>query len=138
MEELFVHALLYSEGVDMWANFSQTLDRLFMEDPGNEDYLSLEEMTPKEAVLHSIGIMYRTGFDSERFGKLLMRALQQLYRDAPLEIFARKVYSLWRKLPDVIGEGEPFFTLSYADDCLSYGDEAQCRQLYENAMHYYD
>lgn len=33
---------------------------------------------------------------------------------------------------------EPFYILSYADDCLGYGDEKQCRELYENALNYYD
>ncbi len=138
MEELFVYALLCSEGVDMWGMYSQALDRLFIENPGNEDYLSLEEMTPKEAVLHSIAVMRRTEFNSEYFGKILMKSLQQVYENTALEVFARNMYSLWGKLPEIICEEEPFFTLSYADDCLSYGDEHQCRQLYENAMHYYD
>ncbi len=138
MEELFVYALLCSEGIDMWAMYSQKLDKLFIENPENKDYLFLEEMTPKEAVLHSIAIMYRTEFNSEYFGKILMKSLQQVYKDTALEIFAKKMYSLWEKLPEVIKEREPFFTLSYADDCLSYGDEDQCRQLYEEAMHYYD
>ncbi len=138
MEELFVYALLCSEGVDMWAMYSQALDKLFIENPEKEDYLSLEEMAPKEAVLHSIAVMHRTEFDSECFGKVLMRSLKQVYENTALEIFAGKVYSLWGKLPGIIAEEEPFFTLSYADDCLSYGDEDQCRQLYEKAMHYYD
>lgn len=138
MEELFVYALLCSEGVDLWTMYSQALDKIFMEEPGNEEYLSLEEMTPKEAVLHSISVMNRVEFDSECFGKILMKSLQQLYKDTDLEIFAQKVYSLWRKFPEAICKEEPFFTLNYADDCLSYGDEEQCRQLYEKAMHYYD
>lgn len=138
MEELFVYALLCCEGYDMWAMYSQALDRLFMEAPGDEEYLSMEEMTPKEAVLHSIAVMYRTEFNSEHFGKVLMKSLQQLYQDTALETFAEKAYSLWKKLPETIDKEEPFFTLCYADDCLSYGDEEQCRQLYEKAMHYYD
>ncbi len=41
-------------------------------------------------------------------------------------------------MPRDIGQKEPFLTLCYADDCLSYHDEEQCRKLYEKAMCYYD
>ena len=50
MEELFVYALLYSEGFDVWPLYANKLDRLFMEDMENEAYLTLEGMAPKEAV----------------------------------------------------------------------------------------
>ena len=138
MEELFVYALLYSEGFDVWTMYSDTLDKLFIGNPENEEYLSLEEMTPKEAVLHSISVMHRSDFDPNNFGKIFMNSLQQIYEDTSIEIFAGKMYSLWNKLPEFINKEEPFFTLCYADDCLSYGDENQCRQLYEKAMNYYD
>lgn len=32
----------------------------------------------------------------------------------------------------------PFYILSYADDPLSWGDEKQARELYENAIGYYN
>lgn len=138
MEELFVYALLYSEGFDAWSSYADTLDKLFMEDLENETFLSLEGMTPKDAVLHTIAVMYGSEFDTESFGKILMRSLLPIYENTNLEIFAEKMYSLWNKLPRRIDEHEPFFTLCYADDCLSYHDEEQCRELYEKAMHYYD
>ena len=50
MEELFVYALLYSEGFDVWSSYADILDKLFIEDTKNDTYLSLEGMTPKEAV----------------------------------------------------------------------------------------
>ena len=138
MEELFVYALLYSEGFDVWTMYAKALDKLFLENPENEEYLSLEGMTPKEAVLHSISIMCGSEFDTGRFGKILMKSLRRIYEELSLEVFGRKMYSLWMKLPGCIGQEEPFFTFCYADDCLSYGDENQCRQLYEEAMRYYD
>jgi hypothetical protein len=137
MEELFVYALLYSEGFDMWPSYTGTLDKLFIEDPENEIYLSLEGMAPKEAVLHTLSIMDESEFDMESFGKILMQSLLRIYEDTGIELFARKMYSLWNKLPRHIGQNEPFFTLCYADDCLSYHDEEQCRLLYEKAMRYY-
>lgn len=132
-----MYALLYSEGFDVWAMYSDTLDKLFIENPEDENYLSLEGMAPKEAVLHTIAIMHRSTFDTGYFGKILMESLRQIYENIRLEIFAKKMYSLWNKLPGFVDKEEPFFILCYADDCLSYGDEYQCRQLYEKAMNYY-
>ena len=45
-----------------------------------------------------------------------------------------RCYQLWTNL-SYVREMELFFTLSYADDCLSYGDEAQTRKLYEKLFH---
>lgn len=138
MEELFVYALLYSEGFDVWPLYADVLDKLFLEDMENELYLSLEGMTPKEAVLHTLSVMDGSEFDTECFGKILMKSLLRIYEKTDIALFAGKMYSLWNKLPGDIGRKEPFLTLCYADDCLSYHDEGQCRKLYEKAMHYYD
>lgn len=138
MEELFVYALLYSEGFDVWSLYADVLDKLFLENIENETYLSLEGMTPKEAVLHTLSVMDRSEFDTECFGKILMRSLLRIYESIDIDLFAKKMYSLWNKLPQGIGQKEPFLTLCYADDCLFYHDEEQCRKLYEKAMCYYD
>lgn len=138
MEELFVYALLYSEGFDVWSLYADVLDKLFLENIENETYLSLEGMTPKEAVLHTLSVMNRSEFDTECFGKILMRSLLRIYESIDIALFAKKMYSLWNKLPRDIGQKEPFLTLCYVDDCLSYHDEEQCRKLYEKAMCYYD
>lgn len=50
MEELFVYALLYSDGFGVWPLYADALDKLFMEDLENETYLALEGMTPKECI----------------------------------------------------------------------------------------
>lgn len=42
------------------------------------------------------------------------------------------------KMPDSIGKKDPFYIFGYADDCLAYGDEQQCRELYERALDYYE
>ena len=138
MEELFVYALLYSEGFDVWSSYADILDKLFIEDTKNDTYLSLEGMTPEEAVLHTLSIMDENEFDTEYFGRILMQSLLRIYEHTDIEVFARKMYSLWNKLPWDIGRKEPFLTFCYADDCLSYHDEEQCRKLYEKAMGYYD
>lgn len=83
MEKLFVYALLYSEGFDVWSLYADVLDKLFLENIENETYLSLEGMTPKEAVLHTLSVMDRSEFDTECFGKILMRSLLRIYDTVP-------------------------------------------------------
>ena len=139
MEELFAYALLFIEGYDCWELYSEQLDKLFLESPENEEYLYLEELkSPKEAMLHIISIMYNESFDADRFGRTLMKLIAPIYARSDLTEFATKMYHLWEKLPSAIDTEQPFWTFSYAGDCLSYGDEKQCRELYEKAIHYYD
>lgn len=73
------------------------------------------------------------------FGKLLMAALNPIYEGSEIGDFGNRMYKLWQRFPSVIEYGEdPFYVFCYADDCLSYGDEKQCRKLYESALSYYD
>ena len=139
MEELFAYALLFCEGYDFWKQYSEQLDKLFLESPDNEEYLYLEELnSPKEAAIHILSVMSESSFNEDLFGRALMKLIAQAYATSDLADFGGKMYSLWNKLPKGIEQKEPFFTFCYADDCLSYGDEAQCRELYEKAIHYYD
>ena len=136
MEELFAYALLFCEDYDFWDLYSERLDKLFLEYPDNEEYLYLESLTsPKEAALHIISAISGMSFDTKLFGRTLMKLIGQAYTKSDLIKFSRRMYSLWNDLPASIHHKEPFFTLSYADDCLSYGDKKQCRKLYEQAIH---
>lgn len=72
------------------------------------------------------------------FGKHLMENLKPIYREGSLKEFGRDMYELWEKLPDSIGKKDPFYIFGYANDCLAYGDEQQCRELYERALDYYE
>ena len=137
MEELYVCALLCSVGFDRYAEFQTALERHFLADPANEALLDLEERGTKDAILHALHRMAENGVETEKFGKKLMAALKLLYRSSRISDFAGKMYALWRALPEKLAREEPFATLSYADDCLPYGDEAQCRRLYEAAFDHY-
>lgn len=138
MEELFAYALLFSEGYDFWKQYSERLDKLFLESPDNEEYLYLETLkSPKEAALHIISVMSEASFDIDLFGRTLMKLIARAYATSDLADFGTRMYSLWIKLPKSIEQEEPFFALSFADDYLLW-DEEQGRKLYEKAIHYYD
>ena len=48
------------------------------------------------------------------------------------------MYSLWESLPGNLQNMEPFWSLCYADEPLTWGDEAQTRSLYETMLSYYE
>lgn len=136
MEELFVYALLSVVGYDS-GSYGECLNRLFLKNPENEELFALENMEHKKAVLHTLSVFESCHVDLKVFGRRLMSALKPIYEKNALDEFGKKMYRLWSLLPQTIANEEPFFTLCYADDCLSYGDEKQCRKLYEKALDYY-
>lgn len=138
MEELFVYALLYVIGYKKAAEYQYALDKLFLDEPSNRELLDLEGMKYKDAMLHLFHLMRTEPINSHEFGSFLMHMLKPIYCKSNINDFGKKMYELWKNLPLSIYEKEPFFTFCYADDCLSYGDEHQCRELYEKALNYYD
>lgn len=140
MEELLVFAILFYEEVVVTEEmYQKRLDSLFLECPDHEMLLYLEwETDIKKAVVY-----IRTHFDyrnlkRERFGAILMELLKEYYdNSSDIKMFADNMYSLWESLPGNLQDEEPFWTLSYADDPLSWGDETQTRSLYETMLNYY-
>ncbi|MGM0125067.1 hypothetical protein IGI37_002463 [Enterococcus sp. AZ194] len=90
--------------------------------------------------IHKIIYKRQEALNGALFGQYLFEKLKKIYFSDELQIdeFGRKMYSIWNTyLPDCLAKEEPFWTLSYADDCLSYGDEKQTRELYEKAFDFY-
>lgn len=139
MEELFVYAILCGLGFEKYDKYKETLDHLFELNPTDEILLDLYDREYKDAMLHIHSIMNEYVLNCERFGKCLMRELRDVYLSIEITEFGKKMYELWKRLPYAInGMEEPFFVLSYADDCLSYGDEIQYRELYESMFEFYE
>lgn len=140
MEELLVCVLLLCEGFNFEEEYQDTLDKLFMLNPEDEVLLDLEFMSGdiKGSCLYLKAHFNYTEFNADKFGRFLMQKLAVLYEQNKLRHFAAKMYSLWQNLPDNILCKEPFWTLCYADELLSWGDERQCRELYEEMLNYYN
>lgn len=140
MEELFVYLILFYEKIVTYDLYQKKLDSLFMKNPNNEILLNLEWETDIER----IRFYFRTNLDcqnlnEELFGKILMSKLKEYYNNcSDINIFAKKMYSIWINIPNSIQNKEPFWTLSYADDPLAYGDEEQARFLCEKMLNYYE
>lgn len=139
MEELFVYLILFYEKIITYDLYQKKLDLLFIENPNNEVLLNLEWETDIEKII--VYIRTNVGYQNlnyEMFGKILMSKLKEYYNNCPdINIFANKMYSLWKNIPSYIQREEPFCMLSYADDSLAYGDEKQVRFLYEKMLNYY-
>lgn len=139
MEELLVYALLLCEELVTENEYNKRLDELFLNDPENDDLLYLEwETDIKKAIIYVRTHIDCKNLDIERFGRGLMSKLAVVYTNcSDLKSFASRMYSLWENLPWNIQDIEPFWTLNYADDPFSWGDEKQTRNIYEHMLDYY-
>lgn len=143
MERLICKSLLWKIGLTDGADYSKTLDELFLSDVNNDLLLELE----------SCSYDYDTAFDIlqrfwkyecksfcvDTFGRCLTKDLKEVYESNihSIEEFGKKCYSLWQLIPKEFNIIEPFYTLSYADDPLSWGDEEQPRKIYEELFGFY-
>ena len=139
MEELLVYALLLYEGLVTEDEYSKRLDELFLNNPEDDDLLHLEwETDIKKAIIYVRTHTDYKNLDLERFGRVLMSRLKVVYANCPdIKYFADLMFGLWESLPGNIQNIEPFWTLFYADDPLSWGDEEQTRSIYEHMLSYY-
>jgi len=139
MEELLVYAILLNEELVTENEYNERLDELFLNDPQNDDLLYLEwETDIKKAIIYVRTHIYYKNIDLELFGKILINKLKVVYVNcSDIKCFASRMYSLWNNLPENIQNIEPFWTLCYADEPLSWGDEEQTRNIYEHMLSYY-
>lgn len=142
IEELAVYAILLEVGLPIFEDYQAYLDAAFLKDDTNDLLLDLEwHITDKQETLRIMhcAILDSGIFDYTLFGKILFCKLECIYRQNLFTIqeFGAKMYRMWNLLPSGIEQEEPFWTLCYADDCLSWNDEAQTRALYETAFKYY-
>lgn len=141
MEELMVEAIMGSLGYGSFEEYQRILNNLWETAPDEYEplLLELESRQYKDAIIY---LMHRSPSFSNCdkvavFGKYLMDRLKTLYFQLPLEEFGRLAYSVWGELPETINMEEPFYTLNYADDSLSWGDEFSCRESYKKMFDYY-
>ena len=139
VEELLVYAILLYEDLVTENEYSKRLDELFLNDPENEDLLYLEwETDIKKAIIYIRTNIDYNNLEIERFGRILISKLKAVYVNcSDIKCFASRTYHLWESLPGNIQNIEPFWTLCYADDPLSWGDEEQTRNIYEYMLDYY-
>lgn len=139
MEELLVYALLLYQELATETEYNKRLNEMFLNTPENDDLLYLEwEADIKQAISYIRTHCDYNNLDIEQFGRILMSKLKTFYvKCSDIKYFAERMYGLWESLPGNIQGIEPFWTLSYADDPLSYGDKEHTKKLYEDMLNYY-
>lgn len=140
MEELLVYAILLYEELITEDEYNKRLDELFLSTPEDDELLYLEwETDMKKAIIYVRTHIDYNNLDLEQFGRILMSKLKTAYVNClDIKCFAGRMYNLWESLPGNIQNIEPFWTLCYADDPLSWGDEEQTRNIYEHMLNYYN
>lgn len=144
MERLYAEFLLWKHNLESSNRYEELLNKYFLLNPENEFLLELEECSNDISKTNECFLQYWTYkhpvINSSDFGKSLFYSLRHIYESNELTIedFGKHCYLLWQDLPPLIHRTEAFCTLSYADDPLSWDDEAQTRQLYEKAFSFYD
>ncbi len=143
MEELLIYAILLYEELVTENEYNKQLDELFLITPENDDFfndlLYLEYETDiKKAIVYIRTHIDYNNLDLNLFGKILMSKIKKIYDNySDIRGFASRMFNLWKDLPGNLQNIEPFWTLSYADDPLSWGDETQSRNIYERMLCYY-
>lgn len=140
MEELFALLILNCEEIIIDDRYYKKLHELFLNNPENNDLLYLEwESDIKKSSYYIKNHIDLNTFNYKLFGIFLMQNLKIYYEKcSDIKIFAGKMYILWLSLPENIKDKEPFFSLNYLDEPLSWGDKEQTRTICENMLNYYN
>jgi len=143
MESLICKSLMWKIGLSTGEDYNKKLDKMFLENSDSNLLLELESCSSNCDTTFDILRRYWKyeckEFSVDDFGKCLLKDLKEIYfsNTLPIKEYGMKCYSLWKELPSEIHTIEPFRALSYADDPLSWGDEAQTRKLYEELFEFY-
>lgn len=142
MENLICKSLLWKIGFTNGEDYNAELDKKFLENSDNDLLLELECCSSNRDTTFDVLQRYwkyeYEDFSVDDFGKCLLENLKTIYfSNFTIAKFGRKCYFLWQQLPSEIQMKEPFYTLSYADEPLSWNNEVQTRKLYEGIFDFY-
>lgn len=142
MERLAALCCLWRFGIGTKADYMIELNRLFLENSEDDFLLELEGLgDDSAAALTKLSPLVKGSSNVDVFGKELLSGLEKFYSKncnslSSLEEFGKMCYGMWKSFPANIDD-QPFLTLAYADDPLSWGNEKQSRELYQAAFDYY-
>ena len=143
MERLICKSLLWKIGLTMGDDYNKTLDEMFLANSDNDMLLELESCSSDcDATFDILQRFWKyecNDFSVDTFGKCLLEDLIIIYFSNifSIEDYAKKCSSLWQHFPNEVNTIEPFHTLSYADEPLSWNDENQTQKLYEELFEFY-
>lgn len=144
MELLFACAVLLGAGSMSEAEYGKVLDSVFLRNPNQDILLELEwhssDIKRSISLIRAYCAEHEKDLKDTALGCFLFDRLKSRYLapGADLHTFCGELYRVWSLLPQRLQTAQPFHTMSYADEPLSWGDEAQTRRLCEYILHYYD
>lgn len=140
-EKLLCYALLLNNNLMSADKYNENLNIMFLKNPDNNLLLELQFISlDSEASISLIfEYFYKTKINKESFGVILLKELKNVYNTKVMNIqeFGKHTYNLWHELPDEFASDEPFYTLCYADDPLSWNDEQQTQKIYDELFEFY-
>lgn len=142
IENIYVYFILLASDLIPFDKYNIYLDSVFLNDDNDELLLELEfcknDVNKIKKIIDDYIYDNKIELNYECIGRFLFEMLSEIYQQNKYDIttFGNRVYKVWQMLPEKLSMEEPYWTLSYADDCLSYGDEEQTRSLYERAFAY--
>lgn len=142
MEKLVALCYLWAFGLGDKDDYCSELDRLFLESPEDDFLLELEGLNDDSAAaLTKLSPLIEGLLNVDVFGRELLSGLEEFCLEncnslSSFEEFGKMCYGMWKSFPSSIDD-QPFLTLAYADDPLSWGDEKQARELYQKAFDHY-
>lgn len=140
METLYAQCLLWALGLATGEAYADTLHRAYRAQPESALLTGLEACTTDPghslSLLEAAAAAQGNAFSQAAFAKALFSGLQTVYTENHFELthLGKKCYALWKALPTSLRNEEPFLTLSYAQDSLSWGDEATMWAHLERAI----
>ena len=142
IENLMAQSLLLNAGLISKEELIQVIDSDLIETPDSEILIDLEWCLSDVQKIISVIWQYVADHkvDYTIMGRVLLAKLKAEYSKKELDLyeFASKLNEIWSMLPESIQLIEPFWSMIYADEPLSWGDKKQTRKLYEKMFLFYD
>ena len=144
MELLFACTILLGSGSISETEYGKVLDSVFLKNPEQDILLELEwnssDVKRSIAIIRAYCMEHEKELKDTILGCFLFDRLKSRYLDPNIDLrtFCGELYQVWELLPQRLQLSQPFHAMSYADEPLSWGDEAQTRQLCEHILHFYD
>lgn len=140
-EMLLAYALLLEAEFISSSEYKEHLNALFMNSSNNDLLLELEwcssDTQKTKGMIFEYSREHEIDFDI--FGSFLMQSLKNIYNqiDVDIKTFNSKIIIIWSKLPNEITKIEPFWSMSYAGEPLTWGDVQQTQDIYEKMFNFY-
>lgn len=140
-ETLLACILLVDAGFIDKSEYIKHLDGLFLETSDDDLLLELERQISdyQKSKKMIVGYFSENKIDYSIFGKYLLEKLRNRYllHDLSLELFSSKLLNIWGNLSMDISTKQPFWSMSYIGEPLTWGDVKQTRELCEKMFDYY-